>query len=206
MGELVDDLGRFEVIPFTSSRFMTAGMTKEYDQWARDMQVTMPKRRRKEDSIEAGDWMGDMMEFGAPRVREGWWGVDQEAEKIGGRGFEALECKVGAGKGRGLHVARVRSIGKRDLDIGADQLYFIRLQDKDGKKGGDMLGIRVLEVYNGFRDLLHGATDGFRNQRSSARRGALILFISQGKRSKADKWLSDAIDPVDRAQEFAGAF
>ena len=183
MKRVVNHTGHFELIPFASSDFMTPSMQKTYDEWRSD---------RGDDSravtVKTSEWMEHMLKFNIPTAKPEWRGIDSTREKAGGEGFKALDSILGAGKSKGVQLGRIRSIGKQSLDISPDHVYHIGLQGANGLVEGESLGIRVLEMYNGFSDLLHGALDGFKPERSSSSTGALVIFTVQGTRDKKDKW------------------
>lgn len=186
MKRVVNHTGHFELIPFASSDFMTPSMQRKYDEWRGDHAI-----RDREFLVKTSEWMGAMLESNMPNVKREWRSIDSVRDATGGEGFKALDSILGAGKSKGVQLGRVRSIGRKPLDMCPDHVYHIGLEGANGRIEGGSLGIRVLEMYNGFSDLLHGALDGFKAERSSSSTGALVIFTVQGSRDKNDRWAEE---------------
>jgi len=82
------------------------------------------------------------------------------------------ETILGAGQRDQVVLVRLRSLVSGDINVCADQtLEFVLVGQEKHKlhvKNGNLLQLRVLEIYHGFSDYLHGITTGVTLQHSLA--------------------------------------
>jgi hypothetical protein len=75
-------------------------------------------------------------------------------------------------------LVRIRSIADQDLAISADdviELTIIANSKSTPNPRQNILKMRVVEIYYGFMDYMHGVTDGIKTQHSLAGRNAYAI-------------------------------
>lgn len=191
MAKIVDDTGRFELIPYGTPKFMTKSMQAMYDDWAADFTDTGLQGQRPKN-VNLDVWMGRVRDYSLPGTGQAV-SVDKILDKVGNTGLQALDTLLGAGKQDGVYLGRLKAISPHDLDVSADRMFNVSLQSKKRGLTDNAVTIRVVEYYNGIKDLLHCATDGFRSTRSIASKNALILFTTHAARATKEKWVMDTL-------------